>query len=511
MESKKRQAGVLLHISSLPSHDGIGDLGDAAYAWVDKLASMGGTIWQILPYNPPGAGESPYMAISSFAGNPLFISLDFLAEQGLLPIDFASQRPYFPQRGVDFFSVKNWKLPLLAEAARNFIQQGGEKTKEFQDFCARNSYWLEDFVLFSTIKYHYDAKAQAEGSPVSSWQEYWPTEYARRNKQALKSFSKEHAEETAITRVLQYFFFTQWKDLHGYAQEQGVAIMGDLPIFPSADSAEVWSHPELFKMDKDLKLTVIAGVPPDYFSPTGQRWGNPHYNWTSMKQDGYRWWVERFKALSFCVDMLRIDHFRGFDEAWEVPGDQPTAEHGTWVAGPRYDFFKIIEKEVPGVEIVAEDLGLMTPGVIKLREQCGYPGMKILQFAFGQNFNGEFQRDDPFLPHNIGENFVAYTGTHDNDTTKGWYNTLSDEVRDLVRRYLGVSGENIVWDLIRAVFQSCAKYAIIPVQDLMELDGSCRMNIPGTAEGNWGWRILPNEIQGWQAHLFGEFCYLYNR
>ncbi len=511
MSTEPRGAGVLLHISSLPSVDGIGDLGEASYNWVDQLQSIGAKIWQILPYNPPGAGDSPYMAISSFAGNPLYISLEKLVEQGLLSQEYSLGRPNFSDRSVNFWDVKQWKLPHLTASAKKFIEKDGESSPLFKEFCKSNQYWLEDFILFSTLKAVYDTQANEEGGVGSSWYEYWPQEYIKRDKKSLKLFKEDHSEALSIARVLQYFFFSQWNDVHQYAQSKGVKIMGDLPIFPSADSAEVWSHPELFKIDKDMKLTVVAGVPPDYFSPTGQRWGNPHYDWGRMKKDGYRWWIERFKALSLCVDMLRIDHFRGFDTAWEVPANEPTAEHGAWVDGPGYPFFEVIKKAVPHVEIIAEDLGDITPSVVALREKCEFPGMKVLQFAFGQNADGLFLSEDPFLPHNIEVNSVIYTGTHDNDTTHGWYHTLAPWEKDLVHTYFGINGENIVWDLIRAAFMSSAKYAIIPAQDILELDGSFRMNIPGTSESNWSWRIGENELKEWQASLFKQFTQIYGR
>lgn len=474
-----RSSGIILHPTSLPGPDGIGDLGPEAYRWVNFLEKCGFRLWQLLPLSPTGYGDSPYQSFSAFAGNPYLISPALLVEDDLLDFSDLSDRPEFPAERVDYGPVIQWKLILLDRAFARFQKNPPAGMKEeLQQFQAREASWLEDFALFMAIK---------ESQGMVSW-ENWPKPYRTREAQALREFRTSNPG--AIERIvfLQFLFFRQWEKLREYTRAKGIQIIGDIPIFVAYDSADAWSHPELFFMDAEGKPTFVAGVPPDYFSPTGQLWGNPIYKWDVHKATGYAWWIERVRATLKLFDTIRLDHFRGFAGYWEIPAGMPTAEIGRWAPGPGSDLFEAIRASLSDLPIIAEDLGEITPDVIELRESLGLPGMKVLQFAFQTNAN------DPFLPHNFPRNCVAYTGTHDNDTTVGWYQTALEKEKDFARRYLARSGDDIAWDAIRVIWSSVANFALAPMQDFLNLGTEARMNQPGRLGGNWSWRLSADTL-----------------
>lgn len=491
-----RKSGILLHPTSLPGPDGIGDLGPECYRWIDFLHDSDISLWQILPLGPTGYGDSPYQCFSAFAGNPNLVSPTLLLEQNLLKREDFLDRPDFQSDRVDFGPVIQWKTTILDRAFIRFKHSKSKKLKEaYQSFCVEHAGWLDDFCLFMAIK-----EVQGGGS----W-DGWPEDLRKRNPNALEAFRLKHKNTVEKHRFRQYTFFTQWENVKAYAVSRGIQIIGDIPIFIAYDSADAWANPELFYLGEDSKPTVVAGVPPDYFSPTGQLWGNPLYHWSVHKMQGYQWWINRFKAVLRMVDIIRLDHFRGFAGYWEIPFGMPTAEIGRWVKGPGKSFLAAIEKALNGLPIIAEDLGLITPDVISLRDTFGLPGMKVFQFAFSST------PEDPFLPHNYPVNCVAYTGTHDNDTTVGWYNSAPENEKDFCRRYLARSGEYISWDMIREVWKSCAAFAISPLQDFLSLDTTARMNYPGKPYGNWGWRFQPSNLNEGLSKAIKEINYLYKR
>lgn len=491
----ERSSGILLHPTSLPGPYGIGDIGPQAFSFVDFVADSGCGLWQVLPLGPTGYGDSPYQCFSAFAGNPYLISPDGLLEDGLLgPLDLTDLPP-FPADRVDYGWVIPWKLDLLARAWERFSSTPHHPLQqEFAAFCRQQAAWLDDYALFMALKDAY------QGAPWTQW----PASLRDREPDALESIRQQHAQAVDRYRFYQFIFFRQWKRLRAHANGRGVKIIGDIPIFVAHDSADVWAHPELFYLDKTGRPTVVAGVPPDYFSPTGQLWGNPLYHWEIHKKTGYAWWLARFRATLELVDIIRLDHFRGFAGYWEVPGDAPTAETGRWVPGPGADFFATVREKLGGLPIIAEDLGEITPDVIALRDQFNLPGMKIMQFAFSGPEN-------PFLPHNFVPNCVAYTGTHDNDTAMGWYHTAPEHERDYARRYLAVDGSNFAWDLIRAAWRSVAVFAIAPMQDLLSLGSEARMNFPGRPAGNWMWRMPADALRPDIRERLREFNGLYGR
>ncbi|MGB4811852.1 MAG: 4-alpha-glucanotransferase [Methylophilaceae bacterium] len=465
----QRRAGILLHISSLPNKEHVGDLGSEAYRFVDFLHEIGATVWQTLPINAPHADNSPYQALSAFAGNPDFISIETLHAQGLL------------LRKSDT-SVKTTKTQLLSNAYESFKMRALKKEQQaFNRFCKKQAHWLDDFALFMALKKKFNQVG---------WQ-FWLEAYKNRDVEALKFARKELSLEIASAQFTQYIFFMQWADLKAYAAKKNVYLFGDIPIFVAYDSADVWANPHLFKLDANKNMAVVAGVPPDYFSATGQRWGNPHYDWQAMAADDYQWWVQRLALQNELFDIVRIDHFRGLEAAWEIPATEDTAINGQWVLAPGDALLAAILKALPKICLVAEDLGIITDEVNALRNNYHLPGMKILQFAF----SGE--EENPYLPKNIEENNVVYTGTHDNDTTVGWFNALDDGQRshlmDYLQSNLQSSNTNhavqIPKDLIEIALASKANLAIIPMQDILHLDGSHRMNTPGTCDGNWHWRF----------------------
>ena len=497
----QRSSGILLHPTSFPGPYGVGDLGDNAYRFIDFLAASGCKLWQVLPLGPTGYGDSPYQCFSAFAGNPYLVSPDLLLEQGLLTHDDLADMPAWPDHKVDFGGLYRWKPALLEKAYTRFeTLPGGSLRAEFDAFRLTNAPWLEDFSLFMALK------ETNSGAPWNAWSAPLRT----RHPEALKEARKSLAVRISSVAFAQFLFFRQWDSLRSYAHTKGIQIIGDIPIFTAMDSADVWSHPDLFYLDEAGKPTVVAGVPPDYFSPTGQLWGNPLYRWDAHKKGGYAWWIERVRASLRTVDIVRIDHFRGFAGYWEVPGDAPTAEKGRWAPGPGGDLFKAIRKALGAsspsdvLPIIAEDLGFITPDVIQLRDTLGLPGMKILQFSFSGP-------DNVFLPHHYIPNCVAYTGVHDNDTTLGWYVSAPPDEQDFARRYLCVDGSDFAWDLIRAAWRSVAVFALAPLQDFLNLGTAARMNFPGKPDGNWTWRMGERDLSENLRDKIRELNELYAR
>jgi 4-alpha-glucanotransferase len=491
-----RSSGIILHPTSLPGPDGIGDFGPEAYRWIDFLANAGCSLWQVLPLGPTGFGDSPYQCFSAFAGNPYLISPVLLLEQKLLTRKDFLDRPVFPTQRVDFGPVINWKITLLDRAYKHFLKlKSNPIVAAYEDFCEKQKDWLNDFSIFMAIK---------DDQGGRSW-DSWPEGLRNRSIPELSKFSSANHRSIDKHKFRQFLFYDQWRRVHSYANSKKIQIIGDIPIFVAYDSADAWSHPELFYLDSKGKPTCIAGVPPDYFSPTGQLWGNPLYRWSVHKKTGFAWWLQRVRSVLGTVDIIRLDHFRGFAGYWEVPANMPTAEIGRWVKGPGKALFEVILKEFHRLPILAEDLGEITPDVVELRNSLGLPGMKILQFAFASD------PDDPFLPHNYSDNYVVYTGTHDNDTARGWYESAPEKERDLCRRYFARSGDDISWDMIQAAWSSTAVFALAPLQDLFGLGNEGRMNFPGKADGNWGWRFLPNAIDKGLELRLRETNFLYSR
>ncbi len=450
-DQSKRKAGVLLHISSLPS----GNLGSDAYRFVDFLSVAGVSIWQTLPINMPHADNSPYQCISAHAGNTAFICLQTLVDQALL----------------SEADIALGHHQALNVAHSNYLKKG--ELEAFADFCKAHQCWLDDYALYSVLR---------QAFQFTAWNE-WEEDYKNRNQDALGQFAREYASAIEQVKFHQYLFFSQWHALSVYAKQKHVALFGDIPIFVAYDSAEVWANPHLFKLDDDKEMTVVAGVPPDYFSETGQRWGNPHYNWEVMQKDHFSWWVSRMRTQSELFDLVRIDHFRGLEAAWEIPAEEQTAMNGSWVEAPGDELLAAIYQALPSIQLIAEDLGIITKEVDALRLKYKMPGMKILQFAFGGDCS------NPYLPENIEENSVVYTGTHDNDTTLGWYNTIDENVKKHFHDYIKNESPNMPSALIELAFATNADTAIVPMQDILALDSDCRMNTPGTTEGNWSWRF----------------------
>ncbi len=494
-----RTSGVLTHPTSFPSPYGIGDLGDGAYHYVDFLIEARQSLWQILPLGPTGYGDSPYQCFSGFAGNPLLISPDLLVESGLLPAHILEPAPAFPKDRVDFGRVIEFKEGMLNQAFERF--QNGKLPEQkalFDTFKEENSGWLDDFALFMALK------GDFRNTKGGVWNR-WPRPIAKRQTAALEEWTAKLSQEIEQHKFEQYLFFEQWLPLKKYANEGGLKIIGDVPIFVAFDSDDVWSNPELFYLDDEGEPSVVAGVPPDYFSKTGQRWGNPLYRWSVMAEDGFSWWVKRLGLTLRTVDIVRIDHFRGFDAYWEILAENPTAETGRWVKGPGAGLFEAMEEALGELPIIAEDLGVITPEVEALRDRFEFPGMKILQFAFG----GE--RNSSFLPHNYGRNSVVYTGTHDNETTTGWYKNAKVDEKDHLRRYVDRGGSDYAWDMIKLAYSSVADMAVVPLQDLLKLDNSARMNFPGKSGGWWTWRYQKEALSDDIASRLGEITELFGR
>jgi 4-alpha-glucanotransferase len=495
---QRRASGVLLHPTSLPGPHGSGDLGAAAYHFVDWLVAGAQQLWQMLPLGCVGLGHSPYMSPSAFAGNLLLIDLGALQRAGWLDEADLQPLPEFADGSrVDHERVIGFRLPRLARAAERFAQRASpEQRAEFQDFCRAQSAWLDDFALFMALD---------EAHPGLDWCD-WPPALARRDPAALAAARAERAGRIAFWQFTQWCFFTQWAQLRRYAHQRGVQLVGDVPIFIAHHSADVWARPGLFLLDAAGRPTVVAGVPPDLFAATGQRWGNPLYRWEAHAQDGYAWWVARIRQTLALVDRLRIDHFRGFAAHWEIPADEPTAIHGRWVPGPGAALFRALRAALgEALPIIAEDLGVITPDVVALRHELGLPGMGVLQFAFGPG--GE----ERFLPHNLRPDMVVYTGTHDNDTTLGWWASASEAQRHHLREYLASDGGLPHWDLIRAASASVAETVVFPLQDVLNLGGEHRMNLPGVKDGNWAWRFRWDQVGELPARQLRRLAELYGR
>ena len=490
-----RGSGLLLHPTSLPGRFGIGDLGPAAYTWVDTLVRAGQKWWQVLPLGPTGYGDSPYQCFSAFAGNPYLVSPESLVQDGLIAAtDLANL--HFPEDRVDFGPVIEFKVWLLQRAWERFKAGAAAALKpEFEAFRDEAASWLDDFALFMAVK---DAHGGA------SWLG-WEPALVQRQPEALAKASHELADGVRQHQFRQFLFFKAWQALKAHANTQGVRLIGDIPIFVSSDSSDVWAHPEFFQLDAARQPVAVAGVPPDYFSKTGQLWGNPLYDWEALKANGYDWWVERFKATLSQVDLVRLDHFRGFEAYWRIAAGMPTAEIGAWTPGPGADFLTNLREILGGLPLIAEDLGVITPGVEALRDGFNLPGMKILQFAFGG------ATEDRFLPHSYEHNCVVYTGTHDNDTTRGWYEAATEPERDLFRRYAARDGTDVAWDLIRLAWSSVADLAVAPLQDVLSLGSEARMNLPGRAAGNWAWRFRAGVVTPALVARLVEMTELYTR
>jgi 4-alpha-glucanotransferase len=473
-----RAAGILLHPTSLPSRGGVGDFGPAAYQFVDFLASARQGLWQVLPLGPLGYGNSPYSSTSAFAGNPLLISLERLAERGWIE---SSKLEGFSAASapVEYDQVFSKKMPLLFDAARNFLRTGSSDARQrLERFRAENSWWLDDFVLFDALRAR---------QKLQSWNE-WPRDLEHREPAALDKARQELAADIQIRGVLQFAFYEQWRALRRYCAERSIRVVGDVAIFMNYDSADVWTHQELYRLDADLEPEVVAGVPPDFFSKTGQRWGNPLYRWDVMKERGYEWWIQRLRWATEHCDYIRLDHFRGFDQFWEIPASEPTAVNGRWVDGPRDDLFVKLREALGGLPFFAEDLGFITPAVHALRERLQIPGMAVLQFGFGD------EGAHIYLPHRAAGK-VIYTGTHDNETTVGWWNSgASENERRNAEAYVGRCEDGIHWAFIRAAHGSPASMSIIPLQDVLGLGSEARMNTPSLHGGNWRWRVDPARL-----------------
>jgi 4-alpha-glucanotransferase len=503
-----RASGILLHPTCLPGSFGIGDFGPAAFAFVDFLKDAGQKLWQLLPLNPTGYGDSPFQCFSAYAGNHLLISLEKLQAQGILEASDFRGQPHFPQDSVDFGSVIPWKSRVLREAASRFLRNAsGEDRRAFESFCAPNISWLPDFALFMACKHEHGG---------ISWNK-WPAEIAQRTSSGLSAARRRLNEEVLTMQYWQFEFFRQWKEIQGYAHKAGIRIVGDVPIYVALDSADVWANREYFQLSDEGQPLKIAGVPPDYFSATGQCWGNPIYHWDRLQQTGYRWWIERFRAALAMYDAVRVDHFRGFEAYWEIPGEETTAINGRWIKGPGISFFAALEQELGALPIIAENLGVITPEVESIRDRFHFPGMAILQFAFGKDPQGP-----SFRPHNYGRELAAYTGTHDNDTTVGWWNSSgeADSTRsadDVVKEhafassYLNFKDEPVQWVMIRSALSSIADLAIIPLQDALGLSSEARMNLPGTVKGNWRWRFKAGALTPEIAKRLREMVELYGR
>jgi 4-alpha-glucanotransferase len=507
---KRRASGILLHITSLPSPFGIGNLGAAAYEFADFLSETGQSFWQVLPLNPasPRSGNSPYSSPSAFAGNSLLINPKFLTETGYLSKSETQRGPSFSAGRVDYRAVSDYKKRLFYKAYRGF---GSQQTKdcEFETFCQENNFWLEDYALFAALKDHFEGEL---------WNK-WPVDIRDRRARALKRWEEELAERIEMEKFLQFVFFYQWSSLKTYCNSKGIQIIGDIPFYVSYDSAGVWANPEIFKLGPDKKLLTVGGIPPDYFSSTGQLWGNPIYRWDVLKDMKYSWWVKRIAHNLKLFDVVRLDHFKGFVDYWEVPAGERTAVNGKWIKGPREDFFNTLLRHFPNLPFIAEDLGIITPEVHSLRDKFGFPGMRVLQFAFGND-----PLADEYKPMNYIQNCVAYTGTHDNDTLIGWlyggrgYSTRRpEEIRKEKRNALAYLGsakkdrKNIHWEFIRLLMMSSANLVIIPMQDLLGLGDRTRMNRPGARKGNWEWRLLRRQLTPSLGRRIEEMTSLYGR
>lgn len=496
-----RSAGILLHISSLPSRTGIGNFGSGAYRFVDFLKAASIKVWQICPLGPTGYGDSPYQCFSAFAGNPYFIDLEPLVHEGLIHEDEMAALRALPEEHADYGELYHALWPVLSAAFDRFTRSGADHLQDYgsiKAFRKEQAFWLEDFALFMALKAQHDGKCWLE----------WPASSRDYIKAKKKKLSKALKVAVDAQVFYQYLFHAQLQKLRNYARSNSVEIMGDLPIFVALDSSDVWSNRELFQLNEDGSPQAVAGVPPDLFSEDGQRWGNPVYDWEKHQADGFGWWIERVKSNLAFYDIVRIDHFRGFESYWSVPAEEETARNGEWMPSPGLELFTAIQAVFPDAKFVAEDLGVITEEVEELCAATGLPRMAVLQFGFGDAVT------NPFLPHNVERNYVIYSGTHDNETTVGWYQNANTHTKDHLRRYLGVSGDEIAWDFTRAAIRSNAALAIFPMQDLLSLGNEARFNSPGDAMGNWQWRYSPNQLEQLQsdsAAYLGDQLKLFGR
>jgi 4-alpha-glucanotransferase len=496
----ERSAGILLHPTSLPGKFGIGDLGSEAFNFINFLEGAGQTLWQVFPLGPTGYGDSPYQCFSAFAGNPLLISPELLCNEGLLTKNDIEKVPAFNPSSIDFGEIIDYKDNLFRKAFKSFKnKKENDDETAFNNFCIKENEWLDDFSLFMSVKNYHDG---------IQWTE-WDKEIALRKKNAVEEWKEKLKDEILYQKFLQFSFFKQWHNVKEYAHSKKIKIIGDSPIFIAYDSADLWANKNLFTVDNNGKLLTVAGVPPDYFSPTGQLWGNPLYRWDEMQKDNFLWWRKRISKLLEMVDIIRIDHFRGFDAYWEIPADAPTAESGKWVKAPGENFFSTIIQYLGDVPIIAEDLGLITKEVIVLRDKFNFPGLKILQFAFGTGMNKKFQ------PHNYIQNCVVYTGSHDNDTTRGFFEKAkidsNNKIYYFTQKYLNYYGDNITFELIRIAYASVADIVIIPMQDILNLGSEARMNFPGKADGNWCWRFKWEQVHEGLSQSYKSLAELFER
>lgn len=504
MKTTIRNCGVLMHPTSLPSNHGIGSLGDTAKSFIDTLKKLNITLWQILPLGPTGYGDSPYAARSTFAGNELLIDLNELSVEGYLDLSDVILDPFDKTQRVDYEKVRAFKEPLLSKAAKYFIaNKTKDEDKAYINFCNANIYWLDDYALYSVLCSVYND---------SRWFEIWDEKIKRRDEKEISKLTKKYKKEIEEVKVLQFFFDKQWQAIKKYSNDNGIKIIGDVPIFVAPDSVDAWTHPELFKMDEDYHQIFSSGVPPDAFSDTGQLWGNPVYDWDKHLQTEFNWWAKRIGGVLKNCDIIRIDHFRGLSAYWEVEAHEKTAMNGKWVPSPGQQLLDVLKKEFGQLPIIAEDLGIITDDVEELRDNNNLPGMKILQFAFGFDSDGNFDSSNAYLPHNCIKNSVVYTGTHDNDTTRGWYDKLDDASKDLVRRYFQCSDEEVVWQMMRYMIESNSEWAIFPMQDFLELNSDGRMNTPSTCgSSNWSWRLPSLEFEDWRCDRLSDAILRYGR
>jgi 4-alpha-glucanotransferase len=524
--SLPRASGIILHPTSLPGPHGIGDIGLAAHRFLGFLSLAGQSLWQVLPVGPTGFGDSPYACFSSFAGNPLLVSLEALMEWGLVAVEDLRGPSVFPAGSVDYGPVMEWKMPILWTAAARFLDRARTGRLEaaleerFAAFQAAEAGWLDDYCLFMALKRAFDARAASKGALSGAWNTAWDKDIALRTVDSLSWWRRRLAREVQIECAIQFFFFEQWAALRAEAARLGILIVGDLPIFAAADSADVWANRNLFQLDAAGRPTAVSGVPPDYFAKTGQLWGNPLYDWDALGRQEYRFWVNRISSARRLFDFIRIDHFRGFEACWTVPAGESTAEHGRWVKAPGVALFNALIAQLGRLPLIAEDLGVITPEVNVLREHFGFPGMRVLQFAFDSLEAGSLNAGNRFLPHNHTPDSVVYTGTHDNDTTRGWFAQRTTGERNYLLSYLGYGGYGtqpeadmqIEWSFIRMALASVCRFALFPLQDVLGLGSEARLNTPGTCGGNnWRWRFAQEALTEERARRLRDLSALYGR
>lgn len=493
--NKERSSGILLHITSLPGKYGIGTMGEEAYRFIDFLIESQQKVWQILPLGHTGFGDSPYQCFSAFAGNPLIIDLERLVWEGYLHQHDLPETTGFSHDEAEFAKVNEYLYPLLSKAYTQFKTRFGVDKYKYEAFCRQNKYWLEDYAIFMALKKHFNNK---------SWNN-WTSEIKLRKPEALEKYKIELKDQIGFYKFIQFVFYKQWAEIKSYANINGISVIGDIPLYVAFDSADAWANPEIFEFDEDMNPVNVAGVPPDYFSETGQLWGNPIYNWDYLQQTEFHWWIERIKANFKLYDVLRIDHFRGLAAYWAVPYGEKTAIKGEWVNAPGFELFETILEKLGDLPIIAEDLGVITPDVEQLRDGFEFPGMKILQFAF------DMSEENCFLPHTFNSNCIVYTGTHDNDTTLGRYNESSPEEKKMMQEYFNIDHSDPAWSFIRLAWSTVAYMAIVPMQDILRLDTQARMNFPGKPSGYWKWRYKKGDLKAEHAAFLRSITKLFGR